>query len=73
MLLIIQIMFHISNLTNKSVTSFSSIPPLGGLALWTKLTEAYFFAIKVNTHFHKVEFGNNHYVASATFPPKNLI
>ena len=86
MLLIIQIMFDIWNLTNKSVTNFLSIPSFkneacyklippifkqnfpsspyqvnflkvpspfrkGGLELWTKLTEAYLFAIKVNIHF----------------------
>ena len=108
MLLIIQIMFGISNLTNKSVTNFLSIPPFkndapyklitsifkknfhpppvklifqkfhpplekGGLELWTKLLEAYFVAIKVNIHFSEAEFGNNHYVANATFSTQNLI
>ena len=45
----------------------------GGLKLWTKLIEEYFFAIKVNIHFDEAEFGNNHYVANATFFNKNLI
>ena len=45
----------------------------GGLELWTKLIEEYFFAIKVNIHFGEAEFGNNHYVANATFFTKNLI
>ena len=50
-------------------------PPLekGGLELWTKLLEAYFVAIKVNIHFSEAEFGNNHYVANATFSTQNLI
>ena len=108
MLLIIQIMFDIWNLTNKSVTNFLFIPPFkndapinsyplflnkifcpppiklifqkfhpplenGGSNYWTKLTEAYFFATKVNIYFCEAEFGNNHCVANATFFTKNLI
>ena len=108
MQLIIQIMFDIWNLTNKSVTNFLSLPSFkidapyklislflnkmfhpppiklifqkfhthlekGGLELWTKLIEQYFFAIKVNIHFCEAKFGNNHYVANATFFTKNLI
>ena len=43
----------------------------GALELWTKLTKAYFFAIKVK--FTSAEFGNNHYVANVTVFTKNLI
>ena len=55
---------------------FQKFHPLlekGGSNYGTKLIEAHFFALKVNIHFCEAEFGNSHYVASATFFTKNLI
>ena len=41
MLLIIQIMFGISNLTNKSVTNFLSIPPFKNDAPYKLITSIF--------------------------------